>query len=117
MPTEENKDKKSMKQLHVVASRPKSRVSQSSIRSNIKENSIKENSPTKELVKISNKLQMKMKKLKAYINKADKDFRRAKEALDSLESSARLSALKVARCSSASHCRRASFDITHDKRR
>jgi hypothetical protein len=41
-------------------------------------------SPTKDLVKLSEKLSIKMKKLKSYITKADRDFKKAKQTLDLL---------------------------------
>jgi hypothetical protein len=55
---------------------------------------------SKEVAKLSDKLSLKMKKLKCYINAANKDFKKAKKALDSLNSSARDLALQIARSKS-----------------
>ena len=70
--------------------------SRSRSRSTINELSVSVASPNKDLVKFSEKLSLKMKKLKTYINMASKDFKKAKKALDS----ARSAALKLARSSS-----------------
>ena len=106
----ENKDKKSLKQLPLTET-----VSRSNSRSTIKEHSFGTGSPAKEFIKISEKLSLKMKKLKSYITQADKDFKKAKKALDSLSNSARSAALKIAR-SMSSQKRRASDQGSNIKR-
>lgn len=55
---------------------------------------------SREVMKMSDKLSMKMKKLKCYINAASNDFKKAKKALDSLNNSARSLALNMARSKS-----------------
>ena len=76
--------------------------SRSRSRSTINEISVDLASPNKNFLKISEKLSLKMKKLKTYINKASRDFKQAKKALDS----ARSAALKFARANSE-ECRTA----------
>ena len=76
--------------------------SRSRSRSTINEISVDLASPNKNFLKISEKLSLKMKKLKTYINKASRDFKQAKKALDS----ARSAALKLARANSE-ECRTA----------
>lgn len=71
-------------------------LSKSRSRSTINEISVNLASPNKDILTISEKLSYKMKKLKTYINKASRDFKQAKKALDS----ARSAALKLARANS-----------------
>jgi hypothetical protein len=94
----DNKDKKSLTKMQPPQQEALSPqlMSRSRSRSTIKELSVQVQSPSKEFVKISEKLSSKMKKLKMFINKASRDFKQAKKALDS----ARSAALKLARSSS-----------------
>ena len=102
----ENKDKKSLTKMQPQVETP-NMFSRSRSRSTIKELSVQVCSPSKEFVKISEKLSIKMKKLKSYITKASRDFKQAKKALDS----ARSAALKLARSSSEQRARKQSADL------